>query len=57
MCTQRAYAVCMAELEAHNIKFPPELWAEAKQIAESRYEKMSEVLRRKLVEYVTENQK
>lgn len=46
----------MAELEAHNIKFPPELWTEAKKIADSRYEKMSEVLRRKLVEYVKENQ-
>lgn len=41
-----------AELEPHNVRFPKQLWAEAKEIADSRYEKMSEVLRRGLVEYV-----
>lgn len=46
----------MDELKAHNVKFPKQLWADAKAIADSRYEKMSEVLRRKLVEYVQENQ-
>ena len=55
-CAQQAYVVRMDELEAHNVKFPKQLWADAKAIADARYEKMSEVLRRKLVEYVQENQ-
>lgn len=57
MYAHRWYNVRMdAELEPHNIRFPKQLWAEAKEIADKRYEKMSDVLRRALVVYVKENQ-
>lgn len=45
----------MAATTNHNIRIPDRLWDDAKAIAEGRYETLSEVIRRALVEYVEKN--
>lgn len=42
------------ETKARSVRIPDELWEAAKAVADSRYETLSEVIRRALVNYVEE---
>lgn len=55
MYAQRDYTVSMGETTIRSIRIPDNLWAEAKTIADNRYETLSEILRRALVDYVEKN--
>lgn len=57
LCAHCVYFVGMdsEKSSAHNVRFPDKLWADAKTIADARYERLSDVLRRALVEYVEKN--
>jgi len=43
------------ETRARSVRIPDELWDAAMAIADSRYETLSEVIRRALVDYVETN--
>lgn len=55
MYAQRDYTVSMGETTIRSIRVPDKLWDEAKTTADNRYETLSDVLRRALVDYVEKN--
>lgn len=40
---------------ARNVRIPDQLWNDAKAVADARYETVSDVIRRALVDYVEKN--
>ena len=56
MCGPASYSGDMSnETKARSVRIPDALWDEAKAIAERRFETLTEVIRRALVDYVETN--